>query len=198
MSEGKVREKIPLPNNEEQYLLFQAARKLLESGSAVDYTEYPAELMQMIEVIRPIALSGFLLHQVFPANFHKIYADPDYREPEIVRPVMLALFGHIPGFAQKIADMDNESNYHRLKNYCDAFDERYDFPGLFEAYANILCGSDMKYTSDDENIEETIIDSREAVKRAALTVEIQHLSECMDMIDQIEIMHTVYMKDSRR
>lgn len=194
MSERKVKEKIPLPNNEEQYLLFQAVRKLLESGSAVDYTEYPAELMQMIEVIRPIALSGFLLHQVFPANYHKIYADPDYREPEIVRPVMLAIFGRIPGFTQKIADMDEEANYYRLKNYCDVFDERYEFPGLFEAYVNILCGSDMKYTSDDENIEETIIDSKEAVKRAALTVEIQHLSERMDMIDLIERMHTVYMK----
>ena len=194
MSERKVREKIPLPNNEEQYLLFQAARKLLESGSTIDFTEYPAEQMQMIDVIRPIALSGFLLHQVFPANYHKIYADPDYREPEIIRPVMIAIFSRIPGFTHKITGMDDESNYYRLKNYCDAFDERYEFPGLYEAYTKILCGSDMKYTFDDDRAESVIIDAIEAIKRAALTVEIQHLSERMDMIDLIKRMHTVYLK----
>lgn len=184
-------EKVPLPNDEEQYLLFQAARRMLESGNEINFTEYPDDLMQMIDSITPIALSGFLLHQVYPANYHKIYEDPDYREPEIIRPVMLALFGRIPGFAQNIADMEDESNYRRLKEYCDAFDERYEFPGLHEAYKNILCGLDMEYTSDDE---QTIIDSREALKRAALTVEIQHLSERIDMIDQIEKMHTVFLK----
>ena len=186
----KDRAEILLPNNEEQYLLFKAARKLLESGSAIDYTKYPAEQMQMLDDIRHIKLSGFLLHQVFPANYHKIYADTNYREPEIIRPVMLAIFGSIPGFAQKIADMDDEENYYRLINYCDAFDERYDFPGLYEAYTNILCGRDMKYTADDDNAEVTIIDSSEAVKRAALTVEIQLLSENMDLFDQLEIMYT--------
>lgn len=197
MSERKVREKIVRPNADEQYLLFQAAKKLLESGCVTNFTEYPTELMQTIDVIRPIALSGFLIHQVYPANYHKIYADPDYREPEIIKPVMLAIFGDIPGFTQKIADMDDEANYYSLKKYCDVFDERYDFPGLFEAYVNILCGSDMKYTSGEENVEDIIIDSKEAIKRAALTVEIQHLSEHMDMIDLIERMHTVYLKSEK-
>ena len=86
MSERKLREKIVRPNADEQYLLFRAAKKLLESGRVTNFTEYPSEIMQTIDVIRPIALSGFLIHQVYPANYHKIYADPDYREPEIIKP----------------------------------------------------------------------------------------------------------------
>ena len=194
MSETKAKEKIPLPNNEEQYLLFKAARKLLESGWVIDHREYPPEVLQMIDAIRPIALSGFLLHQVFPANYHKIYADPDYREPEIIRPVMLAIFGHIPGFSQKITAMTDEADFCSLKTYCDAFDERYDFPGLYSAYTKILCGCNMKYTFDDDKTESVIIDAIEAIKQAALTVEIQHLSERKDMFDLIERMYTVYLK----
>ena len=55
----------------------------------------------------------------------------------------------------------------------------------------------MKYTSGEENVEDIIIDSKEAIKRAALTVEIQHLSEHVDMIDLIERMHTVYLKSEK-
>lgn len=194
MSETKAKEKIPLPNNEEQYLLFKAARKLLESECVIDFTDYPSELMQMIDDISPIALSGFLIHQIYPANYHKIYADPDYREPEIIRPVMLAIFGRIPGFSQKITAMTDEADFYSLKTYCDAFDERYDFPGLYDAYTKILCGCNMKYTFDDDKAESVIVDAIEAIKRAALTVEIQHLSERMAMIDLIERMHTVYLK----